>query len=42
MGADSEDTGLAVHPHPILSETVAFTAEMFEGTITDLIALKKK
>ena len=42
MGADAEDIGLTVHPHPTLSETVAFAAEMFEGTITDLIAPKKK
>ena len=42
MGADAEDIGLTVHPHPTLSETVAFAAEMFEGTITDLIAPKRK
>jgi dihydrolipoamide dehydrogenase len=42
MGADAEDISLTVHPHPTLSETVAFAAEMFEGTITDLIAPKKK
>src|SRR5208337_3184188 len=42
MGADAEDIGLTVHPHPTLSETIAFAAEMFEGTITDLIAPKKK
>jgi dihydrolipoamide dehydrogenase len=42
MGADAEDIGLTVHPHPTLSETVAFAAEMFEGTITDLLAPKKK
>src|SRR6516165_5719128 len=42
MGTDAEDISLTVHPHPTLSETVAFAAEMFEGTITDLIAPKKK
>ena len=42
LGADAEDIGLTVHPHPTLSETVAFAAEMFEGTMTDLIAPKKK
>jgi dihydrolipoamide dehydrogenase len=41
MGADAEDIGLTIHPHPTLSETVAFAAEMFEGTITDLYAPKK-
>ncbi len=29
-------------PHPTLSETIGMAAEMFEGTITDLIAPKKK
>ena len=42
MGADAEDIGLTIHPHPTLSETVGMAAEMFEGTITDLIAPKKK
>jgi len=36
MGADAQDIGLTVHPHPTLSETVCFAAEMAEGTITDL------
>jgi len=42
MGADMEDIGLTIHPHPTLSETLGFAAEMAEGTITDLIAPKKK
>jgi dihydrolipoamide dehydrogenase len=42
MGADMEDLGLTIHPHPTLSETLCFAAEMAEGTITDLIAPKKK
>lgn len=42
MGADAEDLGLTIHPHPTLSETVAFAAEMAEGTITDLYAPKRK
>jgi dihydrolipoyl dehydrogenase len=42
MGADAADIGLTVHPHPTLSETVAFSAEAFEGTITDLYIPKKK
>lgn len=42
MGADAEDLGLTIHPHPTLSETVAFSAEVFEGTITDLYAPKKR
>ena len=42
MGADAEDLGLTIHPHPTLSETLAFAAEMVEGTITDLYAPKKR
>ncbi|MGZ5063109.1 MAG: dihydrolipoyl dehydrogenase [Usitatibacter sp.] len=41
MGADAEDIGLTIHPHPTLSETVFFTAEMAEGTITDLMPPKR-
>jgi dihydrolipoamide dehydrogenase len=37
MGADAEDIALTIHPHPTLSETVAFAAEMAAGTITDLM-----
>ena len=42
MGADAADIGLTIHPHPTLSETVAMSAEAFEGTITDLYMPKKK
>ncbi|MCE0506195.1 dihydrolipoyl dehydrogenase, partial [Roseivivax sp. GX 12232] len=42
MGADAVDLGHTIHPHPTLSETVNFAAEMFEGTITDLIPPKRK
>ena len=42
MGADAADIGLTVHPHPTLSGTVAFSAEAFEGTITDLYLPRKK
>jgi dihydrolipoamide dehydrogenase len=41
MGADAADIGLTIHPHPTLSETVAFAAEAFEGTLTDLYLPKK-
>ena len=41
MGADMQDIGLTIHPHPTLSETILFAAEMAEGTITDLFAPKK-
>ena len=42
MGADIEDIALTVHPHPTLSETFNFAAEMAEGTITDLYIPQKK
>ncbi|MEQ8937936.1 MAG: dihydrolipoyl dehydrogenase, partial [Gammaproteobacteria bacterium] len=41
MGADAEDIGLTIHPHPTLSETVAMAAEAYSGTITDLYIPKK-
>jgi dihydrolipoamide dehydrogenase len=41
MGADATDIGLTVHPHPTLSETVFFAAEIAEGSITDLYMPKK-
>ena len=42
MGADAEDIGLTIHPHPTLGETVAAAAESYSGTITDLYIPKKK
>ena len=42
MGADAADIGLTVHAHPTLSETVAFAAEAFDGTLTDLYMPKKR
>jgi dihydrolipoamide dehydrogenase len=42
MGADATDIGLTIHPHPTLSETIAFAAEAFDGTLTDLYIPKKK
>jgi dihydrolipoamide dehydrogenase len=42
MGADATDIGRTIHPHPTLSESVAFAAEAFEGTLTDLYMPKKR
>ena len=42
MGSDAADISLTIHPHPTLSETVAFAAEAFEGTLTDLYMPKKR
>jgi dihydrolipoamide dehydrogenase len=41
MGSDATDVGLTIHPHPTLSETIAFAAEAFEGTLTDLYLPKR-
>ncbi len=41
MGTDMEDISLAIHPHPTLSETINFAAEIAEGSITDLYMPKK-
>ncbi|MCC7548643.1 MAG: dihydrolipoyl dehydrogenase [Burkholderiales bacterium] len=41
MGADTQDIGLTIHPHPTLSETVFFAAEIADGSITDLYMPKK-
>ncbi len=42
MGADASDISLTIHPHPTLSETVAFASEAYEGTLTDLYVPKKR
>lgn len=42
MGADNEDIGLTIHPHPTLSETLCFAAEAHAGTITDLYIPRRK
>jgi dihydrolipoamide dehydrogenase len=41
LGADATDIGLTIHPHPTLSETLFFAAEIAEGSITDLYMPKK-
>ena len=42
MGADAVDIGKTIHPHPTLSESVGFAAEVFEGVCTDLPPVRKK
>ena len=42
IGCDAADLGATIHAHPTLAETVAFSAEAFEGTLTDLYIPKKK
>ncbi|MCI0653145.1 MAG: dihydrolipoyl dehydrogenase [Methylococcaceae bacterium] len=41
MGSDAEDIGLTIHPHPTLTETLGFAAEMITASITDLYIKKK-
>ena len=41
MGADATDLSLTIHPHPTLSETVAFAAEGMDGSLTDLYMPRK-
>ncbi|TDK23198.1 dihydrolipoyl dehydrogenase [Luteimonas aestuarii] len=42
MGAEVEDIGHTIHPHPTLGESVGMAAEVYDGTITDLYLPKKK
>jgi dihydrolipoamide dehydrogenase len=42
MGACATDLALTIHPHPTLSETVMFSAEVFFGTATDIYRPKKR
>jgi len=41
-GLDAEDVALTIHPHPTLSETIGFSAEAAEGTITDIMPKRKR
>lgn len=41
MGADANDIGLSIHPHPTLSESIAMASEIKEETITDLYIKKR-
>lgn len=42
MGCDAEDIALTIHAHPTLHESVGITAEIFEGSVTDLPNPKAK
>jgi dihydrolipoamide dehydrogenase len=41
MGATARDLAESIHPHPTLSETVAFSAEVFMGTATEIYKPKR-
>ena len=42
MGSDAEDLGLTIHPHPTLSETLGFAAEVATGTVTDIAPARRR
>jgi dihydrolipoamide dehydrogenase len=42
MGADAHDIGLTIHPHPTLGETVGMAAEVYNGSVTDIVVPKRK
>ncbi|MDN7178790.1 dihydrolipoyl dehydrogenase [Caballeronia sp. SEWSISQ10-4 2] len=42
MGADAEDIGKTIHPHPTLGESIGMAAELYEGVCTDLPPQRKK
>lgn len=42
MGANVKDLELTIHPHPTLSETMMFAAELFYGHATDMYRPKRK
>ncbi len=41
-GLTATDIALSIHPHPTLSETIAFAAELQDGSITDLLPPKRR
>jgi len=42
MGATARDLTDSIHPHPTLSETLGFAAEVYFGTATDLYRPRRK
>ncbi|HWA98470.1 MAG TPA: dihydrolipoyl dehydrogenase [Pirellulales bacterium] len=42
MGCDVRDLTESIHPHPTLSETVAFAGEVYFGTATEIYKPKKR
>jgi dihydrolipoamide dehydrogenase len=41
-GLDAEDIALTIHPHPTLSETIGFSGEIGNGSITDIMPKRKR
>jgi dihydrolipoamide dehydrogenase len=42
MGADADDIGRTIHPHPTLGETIGLAAEVAEGSCTDLPPARRR
>jgi len=42
MGCDAHDIGKTIHPHPTLGESIGMSAEVFNGSCTDLPPQRKK
>ncbi|MBY6195773.1 dihydrolipoyl dehydrogenase [Vibrio hangzhouensis] len=42
LGGRARDIAHTVHAHPTLAETFAFTAELVEGSMTDMLPARKK
>ena len=42
LGADADDIGHTIHPHPTLGESIGLAAELYEGTCTDLPPPRKR
>ncbi|QCI17609.1 dihydrolipoyl dehydrogenase [Buchnera aphidicola (Acyrthosiphon lactucae)] len=40
MGCDAEDIALTIHAHPTLYESIGLSAEIFQGTATDVLNVK--
>ncbi|QCO70771.1 dihydrolipoyl dehydrogenase [Buchnera aphidicola] len=40
MGCDAEDIALTIHAHPTLYESIGLSAEVFQGTATDVLNSK--
>lgn len=41
MGCNAEDLSLTIHAHPTLGESIGLASQAFQGTITDLLNVKK-
>jgi dihydrolipoamide dehydrogenase len=42
MGCTVRDVSESIHPHPTLTETLGFAAEVYVGTATDLYRPRRK